>query len=171
MSRSTPTINLDKADSLHASPRMGSPPRSLPIAKDTNAADGGLSRSPHGACILSPGRAVRAPALARHRRVKGDFDSPHGHPSVTTPSLRSPASLADQPALPCAGVRHSVAHPCGNRFSRSFQGSDACVRRVTTDGHPGLARSMDSTAQWIHSVPEGDLEIPLHIRNHRTDHY
>jgi hypothetical protein len=30
---------------------------------------------------------------------------------------------------------------------KSIPGSNACVRRVATDGHPGLARSMDSTPQ------------------------
>src|ERR1700688_3817519 len=28
------------------------------------------------------------------------------------------------------------------------QGRDACVPRVTMDGHPGLARSRDCAAQW-----------------------
>jgi hypothetical protein len=30
------------------------------------------------------------------------------------------------------------------RFARSLQGSNACVRRVTQDGHPGLTRSMEA---------------------------
>ena len=29
--------------------------------------------------------------------------------------------------------------------------------RVATDGHPGLARSMDSEAQWIYGGPENPL--------------
>ncbi len=35
-------------------------------------------------------------------------------------------------------------------FARSRQGSNACVGRVTMEGRPGLARSTDCVAQWLH---------------------
>jgi hypothetical protein len=40
------------------------------------------------------------------------------------------------------------------KFFRSVQGSNACVRRVAIKGHPGLARSKESAAQWNHSAPK-----------------
>src|ERR1700738_1388124 len=37
----------------------------------------------------------------------------------------------------------------GRRMRRTGdQGRNACVARVAMDGHPGLARSRDSAAQW-----------------------
>ena len=35
-------------------------------------------------------------------------------------------------------------------FARSRQGSNACVGRVASDGHPRLARSTHCVAQWLH---------------------
>jgi hypothetical protein len=50
-----------------------------------------------------------------------------------------------------AGVRtHGPGREKHGSFSRSRHGSNACVRRVARHGHPGLARSKDCTAQWIH---------------------
>src|ERR1700677_1022181 len=57
------------------------------------------------------------------------------------------------PACRDAGL-HRVAS-----FSRSLHGCDACVARVTRDGHPGLARSRDCVAQWIYGGPENSLPI------------
>jgi hypothetical protein len=42
-------------------------------------------------------------------------------------------------------------------FSRSVHGRSACVARVAKEGHPGLARSMDCAAQWIHSGPKDTI--------------
>jgi hypothetical protein len=39
-------------------------------------------------------------------------------------------------------------------FSRSLQGCNACVARAYRDVRPGLARSTDCAAQWIHSGPK-----------------
>ncbi len=39
------------------------------------------------------------------------------------------------------------------------QGCDACVARVAMEGHPGLARSRDCVAQWVHGGPENDHPI------------
>jgi hypothetical protein len=46
------------------------------------------------------------------------------------------------------------------KFFPQHPGSNACDRRVSMDGHPGLARSTECAAQWIHSGPEGDIELP-----------
>jgi len=45
------------------------------------------------------------------------------------------------------------------RFPRSVQGSNACVRRVAMEGDTGLARSTDCAVQWIHSGPKAALPI------------
>ena len=117
----------------------------------------------------SSGWAVRAPALARHRRVRG---------ATLTAKLRRPASLR-----PCRTIHgpafgrsdeilylvekaaaltlpdfHPSPRPCGEKFfpqppgvermrSTGDQGWDACVLRVAMDGDPGLARSRECVAQ------------------------
>ena len=43
--------------------------------------------------------------------------------------------------------------------SHSPQGCDACVARVAMEGHPGLARSRDCVAQWIHGGAENTYPI------------
>jgi hypothetical protein len=54
------------------------------------------------------------------------------------------------------GIFRSVKN---RSFSRSPHGRDACVARVAMDGHPGLARSRDCEAQWVHGGPENAYPI------------
>src|SRR5580658_2795607 len=51
-------------------------------------------------------------------------------------------------------------------FSRSPQGRDACVARVARDGHPGLARSRDCAAQWVHGAPRTCQTLKLSPHPH-----
>ena len=41
--------------------------------------------------------------------------------------------------------------PFWQRMQAMWAAQNACVVRVAREGHPGLARSTDSAAQWIHS--------------------
>jgi hypothetical protein len=53
-------------------------------------------------------------------------------------------------------------------FARSRHGCDACVTRVAMDEHPGLVRSRDSEAQWLHGGPEYVLSTrPPNLRARR----
>jgi len=59
--------------------------------------------------------AARLPIEPLRARFPEFPESAFRHPadaSVVIASLRSPASVADLPARPCAGVRHSVSHAC-----------------------------------------------------------
>jgi hypothetical protein len=83
------------------------------------------------------GRAVRAPALARRRRVR-DATPTRLPDSRPLPPRRCAfhAALTDLSEHPCSCVRHSVAHPCGKLRSNvttpltSPPGDQACLRQA-----------------------------------------
>ncbi len=117
-----------------------------------------------GAQKHAPGRAIKTPRTYRvatqsHRRgheKQGLVACDREFVSVAT--HRTTHYRRAQPK----GAAQLSAGACEpGRFARSRQGSNACVRRVAMDGYPGLARSKDCVAQWLHGGPADNL--PGHL--------
>jgi len=83
-------------------------------------------------------------------------------------SAYTPSGVCQEGKPPAFGAMQD--RKSAESFSRSLHGSNACVRRVTRDGYPGLARSRDCAAQWIYGGPPNPPRAPvffMHIAGQR----
>ena len=110
----------------------------------------------------STGRPNLVPGRAKHdalRSLNPVYGPSHSRPGACKTWARR-IRRAGSPRTANPGLQRRTDSESVASVARSLPGSNACVGRVAMDGHPGLARSTDCAAQWIHGDPERDWEGP-----------